>query len=472
MSKAHNFIIVGNNVGALVAAESLSTIHKIALINPTPSWGGHFGGVTMKEEPYDLGMNFFEFTSFNDKSDDILTYDPSLKNDCGRFFHIVEKYVKAFIDVREVSVPQICWKGLFFNDFMISNSFESLYDLPVELKQKIVAELQEILSKKNPLHASRKKQNEGLFINNNLKTVSISNHGETFHNEFIEPYCQRILNIRADQIPALFHRIAWAPLIYPETLLKFFERPPEKFPKTRFHYPMAGYFSVLVERLLEKVKRRKNVRIINDKITRIEENDNFDLTLNDGSRVNADKMIWSMDIAQYVNLKDEVKADLFEKTSIAMVFISLPTREVKRKASMMNLIDASHSVYRITNQTYNAGQIDGITKMVAEINYDYYLKNNPGKTEEDLSNHAIAVLKSLNLIEREDCIENVSVKILKNALSLPTLSNYNKFSNAFRRVKDANNGNLLLLAQSSGFVSTSLNDQIVQGLKIGALFNN
>ena len=205
---------------------------------------------------------------------------------------------------------------------------------------------------------------------------------------------------------------------------------------------------------------------------RIEENGNFQLTLNDGNRVNSEKLIWSMDIGQYLNLKDDVKAELFERTSIAMVFISLPTLKVKRKVSMMNLIDATHSIYRITNQTYNAGQTSGKTKMVAEINYDYYLKNNPGKTETDLSNYTITLLKKMNFIEHEDCIEDISVKIMKNALSLPTLTNYNKFISAFQRVKDDNNDNLLLLAQSSGFVSTSLNDQIVQGLKIGALFNN
>lgn len=86
------------------------------------------------------------------------------------------------------------------------------------------------------MHASQKKLNEKLFLNSSYFDVSMANHGKTFHDLLIEPFCKKTFNMSSKDCPALLHRIAWTPLYYPETLLNGINGIVDLNP-TLFHYP-------------------------------------------------------------------------------------------------------------------------------------------------------------------------------------------------------------------------------------------
>ena len=88
--KTFDFAICGNNTGALVAAIELGKKHKVVIVNPAPNWGAHFAGFPVNGENFDIGMNFFEFTTFHKPSTDLMSYNPAVRNDSARFFKLVE----------------------------------------------------------------------------------------------------------------------------------------------------------------------------------------------------------------------------------------------------------------------------------------------------------------------------------------------------------------------------------------------
>ena len=285
------------------------------------------------------------------------------------------------------------------------------------------------------------------------------------------PLCDKICNLPSDQIPALFHRVPWAPLFYPETLLAFLQDSRPAFAKTSFHYPKAAHFSSLTNQLVSKIQNKKNIVILRNKITKIKAGNMFSISLDNSENVNSDKLVWAMDLARYVNAKDQTQPETFDKTSIAFLFFEIQTDSLKKKISTLYVLDTKYSIYRITNQTYCSGENTTHSKIVIEINYDYHKKNNVKCTETDLIAYSINALKELDIIDKDQAIINVAAKIILNALNLPTLKNFYKFESMYNKVVNEKQENLLLIGPSSGFSSSSLNDQIVQGLKIAALFN-
>lgn len=461
-----DFIVVGNNIASLVAAAELGKKGSVALYNPTPSWGGHFAGTNIDGNKYDLGMNFLEFTTFKEKSNDVRTYDPAVKNDCARFFHIIEKYIGELVTVREVPAPKMFVAGTLLDDILIANHFDAIAKLPAAVRSAAINELQSGESN-GKLHASRKNAEEELFIETSYEEVSLANHGQTFHNLFIEPLCQRVLNISSSKIPALFHRVAWGPLFYPETLLAFLQGGNVNLPRTLFHYPVNGYFSAVTEALMEKLKANNNVTLLQGKPVQISQAAPFRIEIESNTPIQADQLIWTMDTGQYLKLTGQQGAETLDKASLALVFLALPKQSVTMDFSALNVLEDFTAVYRLTNQTASAGANGMDVRMVAEINCDYFAGKFGPATEETLLEHTLTSLKRMNLITGEAGVTHSKTKILQNVLNLPTLDNYRRFQSMQKKVREAGQRGLHLLGQASGFASASFNDQVVQGLKIG-----
>ena len=58
-------LIVGNNIGCLVCALELASKDvPVTIVTPSKSMGGHFAGIKINNESYDLGMTFLELHAF------------------------------------------------------------------------------------------------------------------------------------------------------------------------------------------------------------------------------------------------------------------------------------------------------------------------------------------------------------------------------------------------------------------------
>jgi len=464
-----DFIVYGNNTAAMISALELAKKHKVALINPTPNWGAHFAGIKINGNNFDIGMNFFEFTTLHKPSDDLMTYDPAARNDSARFFHLVQKYVNSRIEVVEVDRLETLSQGVFAGDIVMANQLDILNKLPKQTLLKIKNELEEILaSGDKTLHASQKKLNEELFLNTSYWDVSIANHGKTFHTLFIEPLCKNIFNISSKDFPALLHRIVWVPLFYPETLLKAITDN-EMLSPTLFHYPTKAYFAAFLEEVLNELKASKNITLVNTAPKQITKKEKYELTFETDTYV-ANKLIWCNDLQSLLTLSSaKIPEYTAQKASVTLAFCVTESGNISRHFSCLYVCNES-PIYRITNQEYTAkNTTNETTRLILEFNHD--VLNAMGlDTDEKIIDNINTFLTQNGIIKTPIKAANVTVRAIKNAVNLPTLNNFNNFEKLFNLTQ-----NLLpeaeLLGPASGFVSTSFNDQVVQALKIGKKYN-
>jgi hypothetical protein len=468
--KTFDFAICGNNTGALVAAIELGKKHNVAIINPAPNWGAHFAGFPVNGENFDIGMNFFEFTTFHKPSTDLMSYNPAVRNDSARFFKLVEDYIASKIEYVEVDAIDLVCNGIYAKDIVMANSLDVLQKLPKDVLQKIRSEVEDILKKGDKkLHASQKKLNEELFLNTNYYDVSVANHGQTFHDLFVEPFCKKIFNMSSKDCPSLLHRIAWAPLFYPETLLKGLNGEDDLAP-TVFHYPKKGYFAAITDAFMAEIRANKNITIIAQKINNLKKNNHYEIEF-DSETISVKQVVWCNDL---FSLLQTAKANLFEytpqKASVTVAFCFVDKSNILKEFSSLYVCDNLNPLYRITNQEYSAKKNDSDTiKLVFEYNLE--VLNEFGlDTNEKISNSINSFLIKNDIIKTEIKPEKITIKALKNAVNMPTLYNFNNFEKLSNLTR-----NLLteveLIGPASGFVSTSFNDQVVQALKIGKKYS-
>lgn len=469
--KTYDFIIYGNNTGALAAAIELGKKHKVAVLNPTPMWGAHFAGIMINGENFDIGMNFFEFTTFHQASQDLMSYNPAVRNDSARFFGLVENFVKSRVEVVEVQDIDVYSKGTYGKDIVMANSLQILNLLPDEIRRNIRREIEEILKKGDKsLHASQKKKEEDKFMKASYHEVSLANHGPTFHELFVEPYCKKIFNMSSKDCPALLHRIAWAPLFYPETILKGLDGKDDLAP-TLFHYPVKGYFAAVIDEMMKELRANSNVELMNVKPLSLQRKEGYTVQLENDS-IHAKHLVWCNDLYSLMLLAQNKETSQLEaqKASVTVAFCKVERAVLSKKFSCLYLSDMNTALYRITNQEHAAGIPDyKECKLIFEMNLDFL--NELGiSSEAQVKSHLNSVLLNAGIVSKAIAEEAFTVKSLKNAVNLPTLHNFNNFEK-LRQTTDTLYPDLEKIGPASGMVSTSFNDQIVQALKLGAKYN-
>jgi hypothetical protein len=469
MMRKFDFIIVGNSVASIVSAIELSRKFKIAIINPSNKWGAYFAGFVFKDERYDAGMNLLEFTSYREPDSNILTYDPTIRYDFTRFLSQIEEYITSKIHCVEVDLVKVFANKVYANDIIMANSLEIFDKLSEDVILQIKRELLVIIDNKDKsLHASQKHIDKDLFLNNSFFSVSIANHGMTFHELFIEPLCKKIFNISSKDFPALFHRLIWLPLYYPETLLDAI-RGDINLVNAKFHYPSEGHFSSIVDVLSEKIATIENISILDENIIDIDYEKNFTISTNIGKLETA-KLIWGSDLSSLLkSFNFDLNEINFDKASLTLAFCRIKNNSITKKFSVLYNLDNSSLLYRITNQESCAGITNSeYNRIVVEFNSD--LLDEVGLIDNDsILNDINKFLISNEFIKDAISSENLIVKTIKNAVNLPSKLNIDKFNSIneyiFNNIKE-----IELVGSASSFYSASFNDQIIQGLKIGKKF--
>ena len=80
---------------------------------------------------------------------------------------------------------------------------------------------------------------------------------------------------RTDKLLALYSRVAWLPLYYPETIYALVKGENLKIDPTKFNYPLNGYMGYLAETLYNRSKEL-GLRHYDEKIISFKEiNDGF-----------------------------------------------------------------------------------------------------------------------------------------------------------------------------------------------------
>lgn len=474
----NSVVFFGNSLSVMIGALELANKGiKVVILNNSTNWGGHFSTINLNDTDYDRGMFLYEFTSFNssDKESDILTYDPWKRNDSGRFCNLIYKYVSKYINTHKIDAPKMYLNGIIFDDLLISNNLNCLKN--IYFYENAEKELEIICSSKerHSLHAINKTTSD-LFKAKSYEEVSLINHGPTIHQELIEPYCKKLINCSSKDIIALYHRVPWLPLYYPETLLSNFKNKPQQLSSTEFSNPIGHCAGDFAKYLLAKIKNNENIYLDSkNNLLKIDVSDlgEYHLKLDNGKSLFTTQLAWGAENSALLKaLGLSEKNQTYEKCSIALLFLKVPADRIIQKFTVLNVIDANMATYRITNQTQCTGINASNVNLVSEINIDYAesIIGCPAN-EQELVKLMLNELSKLGVITTIENHEQVILKQLKNTLMIPNKKNREKFlieNEAILNIVP----NIHLLGPSSGFFSSSFNDQVVQGIKLATVLES
>jgi hypothetical protein len=457
-----NWVVYGSGLSALVLAERLaSSGKKVVLLNPAKTWGGIFGGLKIGDLTFDGGMTNFEFDLFGEPENDIRKYSPDNKSDIGKYVHFVQDYIGRFAEIHKIPTPRMIHKEVFTADMIISNQFDVLKLLSHEEQNLIRSELEIIVNHPNQLHPKFKYNKDSLLEKFSFDVVSKANHGFTFHDLFIEPLFQKVLGISSAEVSGIFHRNGWAPLFYPETLLSQFSSSPQKLKPTIFHYPADPNFGAFIGRIVAHVQEMSNVQIFN-----MVKDVNVDalgkLISTDQGNFNYERLAWGGDLTQ-LHLTDEIPSTISpgRRSSLDIFFLEVDPSGIAEPFSVLIDPEKESPFYRVTNQTICHGLKSEKHQIILECNSKNWDEGNP-----DSQLILNASLKRYG-IDPAYVTSNVH-KNFTGALSIPSVKNWREFD-LLRTGVTKKFPEIYLMGLSSGYVSVTLNDHIIQALKIAHL---
>ena len=458
-------IVVGNSIAAMVSAISLGEAGwRVTLVSPSKRLGGHFAGLVLGGHTFDAGMVFLEFTSYNAQPGaDIASYDPSRRNDVGRFFPLVESTLRRYAEWRVVEAPLMRVQGRILPDLLIANHTASLLDLAPGTREAIAGELRALTSEgRSPLHASRKATEPG-FIDVDLHRASVANHGQTFHDLLIEPLCLKITARPTADFLARFHRLVWIPIFYPETLVAELSGTPQELPHTVFSYPKAGTVAALVQQMEQQLRASHGVTVVEGAVTSLRHDNGcgpFVIETAAGLEATGDRLVWAADQERLLSLLGEDSTQRMDRGSVVLVSALVHTDQVVRSFSTLVIPEDERWPFRVTNQSVAAGEVAPKSRLSCEWNAAFV----PG-TPEEISLRTTEALIALGVVSRPEAVAELRVDVLKDALLLPTASNGACWAGR-RTSLDAIFPTVPRLGPAAPFGATSFNDQIVQGMKV------
>jgi hypothetical protein len=457
MKRHTNWLIFGSGMSALVLAERLGNAGKeVVLINPYRSWGGIFGGIGINGEIYDAGMTNFEFDLFGEPADDLDHYSPDCKADVGRYVHFVQSYLSRFVHTAPLPTPRMCFGGELVDDLIISNRFDVVRTLTAEVKQKICAELKEILERSNPLHPRTKNEPGSPLASTPFEQVSRANHGNTFHELFIEPIFGKILGIPTREIEGVFHRNGWAPLFYPESLLSQFTDAPQALKPTIFSYPADPHFGSFIGRIASAVQALPSVTVIEG--AKEVEVDAAASTLRVGeSSFSFSRLAWGADPAQLLGPDGALQAP-GRRANLDLFFLRVKAEGLAHRFAVLIDPETASPFYRITDQSVCAGEQGPEHKIILECNssnWDEQCPERDQRWEAALRRYGIDPAAVLSCERRS----------FNGALGIPSYAQMEQFNLRRERILQTF-GQVTLMGAASGYVSVTLNDHIIQALKI------
>lgn len=464
-------ILAGNQLTTLVAAAELARSgRKVCIVNPTPSWGGHFTRLTVNGETFDPGAVSHEFTAFNlSGATDPLDYDSRRRSDVGRFLGLVESYTRSHIDLQRMPMPSTVYDGALHDDIVMSNKL-ALVKHP-RIASRAREELQLIAAGgSRDLHASRKKEDE-LFVKRSYHEASLANHGATLHSAFFEPMFFKMSNIPSARLLALYHRIAWLPLYYPETLASQFGDQPQELQETYFCYPRAGFIGAFGEALLDAA-RSEGAMIVSTAISSGEGSMDTPrkLCFADGSEATAPALVWSLNHDPLLKWAAGQAREPLERWSVMLVFAKVDRRKIRRDFSVLYVPDDEILFYRACNQSTCAGSPEDFARVVLEVNPDY-ARSRGFESGEAIVQRVLSDLVKLGFVADAGSMDVIGHRTLRNVLLLPSSGNWRRLENE-RDVLTSSYPGFVFTRNVESFFTDTLNDQIVKGLKLAAQFRS
>lgn len=455
-------VIVGNALAGMVAALELARQGKpVTLVNPGGPLGGYFAGLEIDGVMFDAGLVKFELDGYLGQTSQLSSYEPMRRNDVGRFLNIVHDWALQYAPLHQFDMPKMWLGGQLYDDVVLSNSYHSFSHLP--FAQESIKELQTNAPAAD-IHA-REKANGERYHTLDYLTASLANHGKSMHDNIIAPYLMKAQGVTADKMLARYHRVAWLPLFYPETLLASFQGQPVSLKPTVFHYPKQGGVGGIVKQVRQQVLAHPNISYIQKPVQAVEKTGTgWQLQLADET-LQGEHLVWTGAPAALLKSLGKQPTVVQEiKSPIAVLFLRIKKADIRDVHTLLHVLDMDKCAYRITNQTACADNQTDDMNIVVEFNQDYFkrLYGEPA-SDETIIIKLLDELAAMRMVAPGTQPLIAVIKRIPGGFLVPDAAARDAWESDRQAVAQLY-PEIGLLAMSSGFFATSLNDQVVQGL--------
>lgn len=447
--------LIGNSFALLVVALELANKNfEILIFNDSKNLGGHFSGIEIQGHKFNFGMVMFEGLDNLRCEEDFTTYNPKVRNDWLRFGATVSEWIKNNVQVKRASTPQCLIDGVIYPDYLIADKLDAF-------KARAHLFCDGNLSMSNEMHPSLKAKSELYEV---LSYGDVANlcHGEKFHHHYIEPFVKKLLMVSSKDFLARYHRSAWVPLFYPETINDLIHGIDVSLGEYNFWTTQDGFAGRLVENILKKLELYQNIKFFNkpiDYLTHVEAG--WDITVA-GNIYQASSLILGTSIERANELLCINKSLSTDTTSVAVLFALVRHSEIKKSYGCLLLVDESYASYRFTDQDAISDNVADWHRVTLEANPKYIMEK---YGSDDIEKFMVSELRDLMGLSTESSIRVLKTIVAKNSLTYPTQNSVNSINQSVSILVESA-PDVFLTSGLLGFGVSSLNDQIVQGLKI------
>lgn len=434
--------IIGNSLAALVAVIKAGESGDVLWVKHSSRVGGHFSGIEISDNLYDVGMVALEpFEDLENSLPNISDLENPYRHNAIPIVPLAMNWLRRFpFHFNDIQIYTF-ENGHKTNDFYIADSLDLVRELPATIKSKIRDEIKLNENGFDFNFHPKFKLSDETFRNNTYFEYISKYFGNTYYEELIAPW-SRSFNSVADQlIPSIEHRSLWLPIYYPETLLEALEGNLTDFEKNkkRFSVPTQLMISDVVRRLEVEVERNKRIKVIN--YDELQETNISDNKIFLGSQMDLYKMFPELKLSK---ASSRTQDDHSSPLSI-LIFES---KEEISDDFVLNVRNDKKYIYRIT-----------FRKMVDKTVASVEIGNTSNESDESLiqhSNYILAEIIDLNF--------NL-VKVLRVNIQINSVRDYNSKIDEIIQFDNFIAGSGFIGCIQS-FLNSSFNDQICLGFSL------
>ncbi|MDO5101596.1 MAG: hypothetical protein Q4D91_01635 [Lautropia sp.] len=491
-SQACPLLLVGNSLSVLVAATERARLGlKTVVLNPGRGLGGYFAGVQVMGRRRDAGMVLFEASAFSEagKPPSLDEYNPMKRNDVGRFMGVIRDYVRSQQPTRLIDAPQMWLEGSWMPDMMLGNGIEAMSCLSQadKIREELTAISARIRVDSSLCHPANKAawpvdgaapadwhlMTAGRSIPFDCDSISRLVHGNTLHEAMFLPYAKQVMHRDATHLSALYHRLPWLPLYWPESLLAVLDGQPTKLAPTLLAHPDGSTVADFCQRLIARLRQDPAITLIEDQPLGMKrEADGFKLVLAHHGELKAARLAWAMTPGQGLQLAGLPSAPANdERLPLALGFFRFREDRLGRAFSFAHTVGDAVGTYRVTNSTACGAPAEpGMVNLVVEANPRRLAsvhRLDGTATDEAVIQAMLTDLQHTGLIRALGEAPAAELRRFDGALPLPTHEAVRHFLADQRALLAAFPGIELMSASAAPF-AMGLSDQMVQGLQVAS----
>jgi hypothetical protein len=453
-------VVVGGSIAALVAADALARAgRRVRLLLPERGVGGGFAPLRADGCVLELGVRLLELSYEDDDAPvpPLADYAPGVAGH-RPYIRLISEYVRGLVGDRLVAAPRptMVVDGREVDDLLFTVDLSSLSEiLDAGDRQAMGREAADAVRRAGP--AGVLDGDPAQLDAMSLRDASLTNHGHLFHERFVAALCDKVLPGGASAVLASLRRKVWAPLFFPETLRRALAGRDTGFhPRRPFHTVAPDGCGALVDALVDRLGADSRVAIERPGAltSLVGATRATHLGFADGTTMVARRPLVGVSAAELFGAAGLDYAP--ERVRTALVWFERVQDGAPPPGAVTHVLDPDNPVLRVSA---GGAATRGHRLLCVELRHD--------TQAEELGDAARRGLEAAGLVGADVSLREVR-SVARPTFAAPSAQTRDRFATAMatfqRRGFDVD-----LLAGGTSAAADSFNEQVVQGLRAGAM---